>query len=79
MAGVEEAGAAVRQKEEVDQSRCATWWATASAPPMYAGMLRSTLGAAWRRGSDPARVARELLAGIDFLEGATCGTLGCWP
>jgi sigma-B regulation protein RsbU (phosphoserine phosphatase) len=42
---------------------------------MYAGMLRSTLGAAWRRGADPERVGRELLAGIDFLEGATCATL----
>jgi sigma-B regulation protein RsbU (phosphoserine phosphatase) len=38
-------------------------------------MLRSTLGAAWRRGADSARVARELLAGIDFLEGATCATM----
>src|SRR6185369_15208536 len=42
---------------------------------MYAGMLRSTLGAAWRQGADPARVSRELLAGIDFLEGATCATM----
>jgi len=42
---------------------------------MYAGMLRSTLGAAWRRGADPARVSPELLAGIDFLSGATCATL----
>ncbi len=42
---------------------------------MYAGMLRSTLSAAWRRGADPTRVSRELLAGIDFLEGATCATL----
>jgi CheY-like chemotaxis protein len=42
---------------------------------MYAGMLRSTLSAAWRQGADPARVARELLAGVDFLEGATCATM----
>jgi serine phosphatase RsbU (regulator of sigma subunit) len=42
---------------------------------MYAGMLRSTLGAAWRQGADPARVARELLVGIGFLEGATCATM----
>ncbi|MEA2690810.1 MAG: phosphoserine phosphatase RsbU/P [Acidobacteriota bacterium] len=42
---------------------------------MYAGMLRSTLSAAWRQGADPARVARELLAGVDFMEGATCATM----
>ncbi len=44
---------------------------------MYAGMLRSTLSAAWRRGADPTRVSRELLAGIDFLVGATCATMIC--
>lgn len=42
---------------------------------MYAGMLRSTLDAARRRGTDPERVARELLAGIDFFEAATTATL----
>ncbi len=42
---------------------------------MYAGMLRSTLDAARRRGTGPERVARELLAGIDFFEDATCATL----
>lgn len=42
---------------------------------MYAGMLRSTLDAARRRGVDPERVARELLAGIDFFEAATTATL----
>jgi sigma-B regulation protein RsbU (phosphoserine phosphatase) len=42
---------------------------------MYAGMLRSTLDAARRRGAEPERVARELLAGIDFFEEATCATL----
>ncbi len=42
---------------------------------MYAGMLRSTLDAARRHGTQPARVARELLAGIDFFEDATCATL----
>jgi len=42
---------------------------------MYAGMLRSTLDAARRRGTEPERVARELLAGIDFFEAATCATL----
>jgi phosphoserine phosphatase RsbU/P len=42
---------------------------------MYAGMLRSTLDAARRRGTEPERVARELLAGIDFFEEATCATL----
>jgi phosphoserine phosphatase RsbU/P len=42
---------------------------------MYAGMLRSTLDAARRRGREPERVARELLAGIDFFEAATCATL----
>jgi phosphoserine phosphatase RsbU/P len=42
---------------------------------MYAGMLRSTLDAARRRGTEPERMARELLAGIDFFEDATCATL----
>lgn len=42
---------------------------------MYAGMLRSTLDAARRRGIDPERVSRELLAGIDFFEAATTATL----
>ena len=42
---------------------------------MYAGMLRSTLDAARRRGTEPERVARELLAGIDFFEDASCATL----
>jgi len=42
---------------------------------MYAGMLRSTLDAARRRGADPERVSRELLAGLDFFEAATCATL----
>ena len=42
---------------------------------MYAGMLRSTLDAARRRGTDPERVSRELLAGIDFFEAATTATL----
>jgi sigma-B regulation protein RsbU (phosphoserine phosphatase) len=42
---------------------------------MVAGMLRSTLSAAWRRGAEPERVARELLAGADFLDGATCATM----
>jgi sigma-B regulation protein RsbU (phosphoserine phosphatase) len=42
---------------------------------MYAGMLRSTLDAARRRGPDPERVARELLAGLDFFEAATTATL----
>jgi len=42
---------------------------------MYAGMLRSSLTAALRRGVDPERVSRELLANIDFLEGATCATM----
>jgi phosphoserine phosphatase RsbU/P len=42
---------------------------------MYAGMLRSTLSAAWRRGAEPERVSRELLAGIDFLTAATCATM----
>jgi phosphoserine phosphatase RsbU/P len=42
---------------------------------MYAGMLRSTLGAAWRRSADPVRVASELLADADFLSGPTCATM----
>jgi sigma-B regulation protein RsbU (phosphoserine phosphatase) len=42
---------------------------------MYAGMLRSTLGAAWRRGAEPEEVSRELLANIDFLEGRECATM----
>ena len=42
---------------------------------MYAGMLRSTLDAARRRGADPERVGREVLLGIDFFEAATCATL----
>jgi len=42
---------------------------------MYAGMLRSTLDAARRRGADPGRVGREILLGIDFFEAATCATL----
>ena len=42
---------------------------------MYAGMLRSTLDAARRRGIDPERVSRELLAGIDFFDAATTATL----
>ena len=42
---------------------------------MYAGMLRSTLGAAWRRSADPEQVAAELLTGADFLQGSTCATM----
>lgn len=42
---------------------------------MYAGMLRSTLDAARRRGIDPERVSRELLAGIDFFEAATTASM----
>jgi len=42
---------------------------------MYAGMLRSTLDAARRRGVDPERVAREVLQGIDFFEAAACATM----
>ncbi|HEX9941714.1 MAG TPA: SpoIIE family protein phosphatase [Thermoanaerobaculia bacterium] len=42
---------------------------------MYAGMLRSTLDAARRRGVEPERVAREILGGLDFFEAATCATL----
>jgi sigma-B regulation protein RsbU (phosphoserine phosphatase) len=42
---------------------------------MYAGMLRSTLGGAWRRGAEPERVAVQLLDDAEFLEGATCATM----
>jgi sigma-B regulation protein RsbU (phosphoserine phosphatase) len=42
---------------------------------MYAGMLRSTLGAAWRRGAEPAEVAVQILGDADFLEGSTCATM----
>jgi phosphoserine phosphatase RsbU/P len=42
---------------------------------MYAGMLRSTLDAARRRGVEPERVAREILGGLDFFEAATTATL----
>jgi len=42
---------------------------------MYAGMLRSTLGAAWRRGAEPERVAAQVLDDAEFLEGATCATM----
>jgi sigma-B regulation protein RsbU (phosphoserine phosphatase) len=42
---------------------------------MYAGMLRSTLDAARRRGPDPEEVARELLDGLDFFDAATTATL----
>jgi sigma-B regulation protein RsbU (phosphoserine phosphatase) len=42
---------------------------------MYAGMLRSTLDAARRRGTDPERVGREILLGIDFFEAAACATM----
>jgi phosphoserine phosphatase RsbU/P len=42
---------------------------------MYAGMLRSALGAAWRRGAEPEEVARELRADIGFLSGPTCATM----
>lgn len=42
---------------------------------MYAGMLRSTLDAARRRSPEPERVARELLAGIDFFQEASCATM----
>lgn len=42
---------------------------------MYAGMLRSTLDAARRRGVDPERVSREILLGIDFFEAAACATM----
>jgi sigma-B regulation protein RsbU (phosphoserine phosphatase) len=42
---------------------------------MYAGMLRSTLDAARRRGADPERVGREILLGIDYFEGAACATM----
>jgi phosphoserine phosphatase RsbU/P len=42
---------------------------------MYAGMLRSTLDAARRRGVDPERVGREVLLGIDFFEAAAFATM----
>ena|GEM_PF-326797 len=42
---------------------------------MYAGMLRSTLDAARRRGVDPERVGREVLLGIDFFEAAACASM----
>lgn len=42
---------------------------------MYAGMLRSTLDAARRRGVDPERVGREILLGIDFFEAAAFATM----
>jgi sigma-B regulation protein RsbU (phosphoserine phosphatase) len=42
---------------------------------MYAGMLRSTLNAAWRRGPEPERVAAEILDDAEFLEGSTCATM----
>src|SRR3954470_8214056 len=42
---------------------------------MYAGMLRSTLDAARRRGVDPERVAREVLLGIDFFEPSGFATM----
>jgi serine phosphatase RsbU (regulator of sigma subunit) len=42
---------------------------------MYAGMLRSTLSAAWRRGAEPERVAAQVLDDAEFLEGTTCATM----
>jgi serine phosphatase RsbU (regulator of sigma subunit) len=42
---------------------------------MYAGMMHSTLDVARRRSPEPARLARELLDGIDFFEAATYATL----
>lgn len=42
---------------------------------MYAGMLRSTLGAAWRRGAEPERVGAQLLDDAEFLQGSTCATM----
>lgn len=42
---------------------------------MYAGMLRAALDAARRRDPDPERVAPELLAGVDFFQGARYATL----
>jgi sigma-B regulation protein RsbU (phosphoserine phosphatase) len=37
---------------------------------MYAGMLRSTLDAARRRGPEPEKVLPELLSGLDFFSGS---------
>jgi len=42
---------------------------------MYAGMLRSTLDAARRRGTEPEGVGRGILRGIDFFQGAACATM----
>src|SRR5262249_33960558 len=42
---------------------------------MYAGMLRSARGAAWRRGAGPERGGRERASGVDFLEGSPRATL----
>ncbi len=42
---------------------------------MYAGMLRSTLDAARRRGVDPAKVGKEVLLGIEFFEAAAFATM----
>jgi sigma-B regulation protein RsbU (phosphoserine phosphatase) len=42
---------------------------------MYAGMLRSTLDAARRRGTEPEGVGRGVLRGIDFFRGAACATM----
>ncbi len=42
---------------------------------MIAGMLRSTLAAAWRRGAAPEKVGSELLADAFFLDGPTCATM----
>jgi sigma-B regulation protein RsbU (phosphoserine phosphatase) len=42
---------------------------------MYAGMLRSTLDAARRRGPEPREMIGELLDGIDFFAGAKYATM----
>ncbi len=42
---------------------------------MYAGMLRSTLDAARRRGPEPRQLIGELLDGIDFFDAAKYATL----
>jgi sigma-B regulation protein RsbU (phosphoserine phosphatase) len=42
---------------------------------MYAGMLRSTLDAARRRGVDPQKVGKEVLLGIEFFEAAAFATM----
>lgn len=42
---------------------------------MYAGMLRSSLDAARRRGPDPERVQPELLSGVDFFAGSRFATM----